>query len=141
MLPITFQGLCNQAIALQELLSIASTLNATLCWPRVLINGLSSLRTDIELNNRPFETLWDREWFQQRVLQVFGVNMVTKRADQELCDFAYSFHVCVWEMDDAYFDHLFAFRCSFCLCPVTTNRSVFPTPLSLPSLPVYVMYL
>jgi hypothetical protein len=98
--PVLRAGLCNQVIGIQELVQIAQLTKATLCWPRVNLNGIIFSNLDrnslMKLNpnlTAPFDTLFDKRHFKRVVKQVYDVEMVTSMEDQQLCDFAYSTRV------------------------------------------------
>jgi hypothetical protein len=90
--PVLRQGLCNQIIAIQEILVNAMELNATICWPRVNLNGLNDGGDPVgkQRDDAPFDALFDSEWFRYRIKEVYGVNVVEPfSVNQILCDYAY----------------------------------------------------
>lgn len=92
MQPVLRAGLTNQICALQALIEVAAVLNATVCWPRTNYWGQSvPLNAERQQFDAPFEALFDKEYFRERVKQVYGVRMVddNNELDQQFCDYVF----------------------------------------------------
>lgn len=86
--PVMRAGFTNQLICFQELILVARELNATVCWPRANLDGVTDyVKQQVDT---VWDTLLDREYTRDRLLEVYGVRMVESRLDQELCDYAYN---------------------------------------------------